>query len=141
MPRQRLRRRLVRRRGRAAAGAGLPLPPGEPQINPGIEALPVDDEIGPRRDWREGGRQALKRWTRDTRAWMSACANTLRPGGHLVIVVGDGLVPGGVVDAGTPTARAGEDAGLTSVASASVLRPDHARDDARWEHVFVFQRP
>lgn len=96
-------------------------------------------ELGARRSWREGEREARRRWARDTAAWTAAAARCLRPGGHLVIVIGDGLTPGGEVDASAPTEAAAKAAGLTAVARASLERPDHARRTLRWEHVFAFR--
>lgn len=97
-------------------------------------------EIGPRRAWRQQGRQARRQWVKDTAAWQKASARALAPGGHLVIVVGDGLTPAGPVDTVAASRDAALAAGLTPVARASLLRPDHARDSARWEHVFAFRK-
>jgi hypothetical protein len=98
-------------------------------------------ELGARRAWREGHKQARRQWVEDTRAWTQAAARTLRPGGFLVVVIGDGLTPAGPIDTSEPTDEAARAAGLRSVARASVERVDHARQTARWEHVFAFQRP
>ena len=98
-------------------------------------------ELGARRDWREGEKDAAKRWRNDTKAWQRAMANNLQSGGRLCIVIGDGLTPGGTIDSRGATEEAARDAGLTSVASASLARPDHARGEVRWEHVFLFEKP
>ncbi len=100
-----------------------------------------DDEIGARRHFREGEAAARKRWSADTRSWTARAAAALNPGGHLVVVIGDGLTPTGVVDTSEPTEDAGRAAGLLSVARASIERMDHARGTSRWEHVFCFRRP
>jgi len=102
----------------------------------GDEAL----ELGPRRDWRAGTRRARARWERDTREWTLAVARALAPGGHLVVVIGDGLTPAGEVDASAPTEEAAKAAELRPVARASLARPDHARKTMRWEHVFAFEK-
>jgi hypothetical protein len=100
------------------------------------------DEIGARRHWhRDGHVSATRRWQEDTEAWTLAAADALVPGGHLVIVVGDGLTAGGSVDALGPSTIAAEQAGLRMLACASLARPDHARGAVRWEHVVACERP
>jgi len=98
-------------------------------------------EIGARRAWREGLRRARDRWRQDTDAWTRNAARALRPGGQLVIVIGDGLLPSGVVDAAQPTQDAALRAGLRLLARASVERPEHAGRTNRREHAFAFFRP
>ncbi len=98
-------------------------------------------EIGARRDWRDGSRGAKKRWVEATTAWTKSAASCLEPGGHLVIVIGDGLMPSGPIDTSAPSEHAARAAGLTSVARASVERVDHARKTTRWEHIFAFRKP
>jgi DNA modification methylase len=98
-------------------------------------------EIGPRRAWRVGGAAARRVWLDDTHAWTSNMGRMLRPGGHLCIVIGDGLTPSGSVDTSGPTEEAAAAAGLTTVARASVGRPDHGRDAVRWEHIFLYKKP
>lgn len=97
-------------------------------------------EIGARRYWRDGAAEARRQWVADTAAWTRQAAEALAPGGHLVVVIGDGLTPTGTVDTSEPTEEAGVAAGLASVARASVERVDHARGTTRWEHCFVFRR-
>lgn len=97
-------------------------------------------EIGARRAWREGGQGALTAWKTDTRTWMRAAGENLAPGGHLVVVIGDGLAPSGPIDTSAATEEAGKAAGLRSVARASLERPDAGRETTRWEHVFAFQK-
>lgn len=101
----------------------------------------VDAEIGARRLWRLGERDAKRQWRADTGAWMGAAAGCLAPGGHLVVVIGDGLTPTGTIDSSEPSEAAAKAAGLRSVARASVERVDHARETVRWEHVLCWQRP
>lgn len=98
------------------------------------------DEIGARRDWRAGAREARRRWVADTMAWTASVARCMAPGAHLAIVIGDGIAPTGTIDTSEPTERAAREAGLAPVARASVDRPDHARGTLRAEHVFVFRK-
>ena len=98
-------------------------------------------EIGARRDWRDGSRGAKKRWSEATNAWTQSAASCLEPGGHLVIVIGDGLMPAGPIDTSAPTEHSARASGLRSVARASIERVDHARKTRRWEHIFAFAKP
>jgi hypothetical protein len=95
-------------------------------------------EIGPRRAWREGVRSAREQWRRDTDAWTKNAARALAPDGRLVVVIGDGLLPSGVIDAAQPTHDAARRAGLRLLARASVERPEHAGKTNRREHAFLF---
>lgn len=97
-------------------------------------------ELGSRRAWRAGERSAVREWREGTDAWMRSAATALAPGGHLVVVIGDGLTPTGAIDTSEPTEQAAKAAGLVSVARASLERPDHARESTRWEHVFAFRK-
>ncbi len=105
----------------------------------GMSARP-DCEIGPRRSFRAGP-SAWTRWESDTRAWMGAVDGRLAPGGAVAIVIGDGLVETGPIDTHGPTLAVARSLGWSSVAGASVFRPDHARDTGRWEHVLMFEKP
>ena len=105
----------------------------------GFEAY-APEEIGSRRQFREGGRRARKQWIDDTTAWTEQAAASLTPGGHLVVVIGDGLTPAGPIDTSAPTEEAAKAAKLAPVARASVERADHARGTTRWEHAFVFRK-
>lgn len=100
-----------------------------------------DAEIGARRQWRGGERDARRRWRADTDAWTHAVAGVMAPGGTLVVVIGDGFTPNGVVDTAAPTDAAARAAGLVPLARASLERPDFARGTTRWEHIFAFRRP
>ncbi len=100
-----------------------------------------EGEIGARRSWRKGEAEARRRWADDTREWTRRATGALVVGGHLVVVVGDGMTPSGVVDAAGPTEDAGRYAGLERVARATVDRVDHARGTSRREHAFVFRKP
>jgi DNA modification methylase len=101
---------------------------------------PGAGEIGARRFWRQGGKEARRAWSDDTHRWTARVAAALRPGGALVVLIGDGLTPSGEVDTSAPTEEAAKAAGLQTWARASVPRPDHARGTVRWEHCFVFGR-
>ena len=95
-------------------------------------------EIGARRSFRAQGRgEALKEWRVDTSAWIQKQASGLNPGGHMAIVVGDGLVGGKLVDALFPTTEAMQKAGIEVIARASADRPDHARNAIRTEHLVL----
>lgn len=95
-------------------------------------------EIGARRSFRAQGRgEALKEWRVDTTAWIHKQASGLNPGGHMAIVVGDGLVGGKLVDALFPTTEAMQAAGIEVIARASADRPDHARNAIRTEHLVL----
>ena len=89
----------------------------------------------------EGRCEAAKSWQRDTEQWSEAAAQALVPGGHLVLVIGDGLVPSGAIDSARPSAEAAERAGLERLASASLERPDHGGRTHRREHVLAFRKP
>ena len=97
-------------------------------------------EIGARRLWRGGLRRAREIWRRDTDLWTRNAAGALAVGGHLIVVIGDGLLPSGVVDAAQPTLDAARRAGLSLVAGASVERPEHAGLTNRREHAFAFRK-
>lgn len=111
--------------------------------------LDVDEgaEIGSRRAWRRDPSLQVERWRADTDAWMRASGRMVQRGGRVIIVIGDGLVdvPGETapqpVDAERATLDAGRRLGWRPVAGASLLRPDHARRSARWEHAIVFDLP
>ncbi len=99
-------------------------------------------EIGPRRAFQElGSREAWRQWQADTHTWTRAVSSRLRPGGHLVVVIGDGLVEEGTVPTWETTRAAAEAAGLRFRASASLARPDPVRRATRWEHALAFTRP
>lgn len=95
-------------------------------------------EIGSRREFRAKGRtDAVKMWIADTQEWINNQAKALKQGGAMVIVVGDGLVAGKLVDALYPTTEAMQAAGLEIFARASADRPDHARNAIRIEHMVM----
>ena len=95
-------------------------------------------EISSRAQWKDGEKDARKKWRQDTAAWIQAAQSNVKPGGHVVVVIGDGLSPSGLIDSGRVCEDAALEAGLTLRARASVERPDYARQTTRWEHVFAF---
>jgi len=97
-------------------------------------------EIGARRDWRDGSRGAKKRWVEATNDWTKSAAACIEPGGFMVVVIGDGLMPSGPIDTSAPSEHAARGAGLKSLARASIERVDHARKTTRWEHIFAFRK-
>lgn len=97
-------------------------------------------EIGSRRAFHEP-REALAAWRRDTAAWMKSAASALNPGGHLAIIIGDGLARGRLVEARQPTCEAAAEAGLLLVAAASIGRRDQGSGLDKWEHALCFTRP
>ncbi len=103
--------------------------------------VPYNAEIGARQDWRQASRRALQQWHQDSAAWMKATSKSLAPGGHMLVVIGDGITPSSYIDTSRPTEESAKAAGLESIARASVEREDHARDTRRWEHAFAFRKP
>ncbi len=80
-------------------------------------------ELGSRREQRALGTEAAaQRFQDDLAAAMGAWRATLAPGGRVLMVIGDGQQPRGVVRALPIVRRAGEAAGLRVVASASQPR-------------------
>lgn len=103
---------------------------------------PRGREIGSRRGFASNDpHDAHARWLDDTARWTRAAASALAPGGHLVVVIGDGRIGPEPIDARAPTIAAGEAAGLRTVATASVGRTEHARGGLRDEHVIVLADP
>jgi hypothetical protein len=95
-------------------------------------------EIGSRRSFRARGRKAaLRLWREDTMRWIARQREGLGIGGRMVIVVGDGLVGGRMVDALSITMEAMRSAGMDIVARVSGDRTDHARNTVRTEHIVM----
>ncbi len=97
-------------------------------------------EIGARRLFRRGAHAARDVWRRDTEMWSERVARALANGGHLVLIVGDGWIPSGVVDAAAPSVDAARRAGLELVAGASLERPDTGGRAQLKEHIFAFRK-
>ena len=95
-------------------------------------------EVGSRRSFRSQGRtNALTEWIADTEMWIGTQASQLNSGGHMLVVVGDGIVGGKLVDALFPTVEAMKNSGMKIVARSSADRPDHARSTIRIEHLVM----
>jgi SAM-dependent methyltransferase len=98
-------------------------------------------EIGSRRLFRKGAQAAREAWRQDTAAWTARAARALASGGTLVVVVGDGWIPSGPVDAAEPSVAAAQAAGLSLLAGASLERPDRGGRALLREHVLAFRKP
>jgi SAM-dependent methyltransferase len=75
----------------------------------------------------EGPGTAARAWAEARQAWLGEMGRVLAPGGHAVLVVGDGVVGDRAEDAATEIARAAPAAGLVPVARASQARPPRDR--------------
>ena len=75
-----------------------------------------------------------KRWRSDRRRWLGEMARVLRPGGSIVLVVGDGVVGSAPEDAAEAVAAEAPHAGLTLVAGAYQSRPPR---DSRLAAIFA----
>lgn len=98
-------------------------------------------EIASRRAFQRDRAAALHAWTADTARWLRAAARALRPGGRLVVVVGDGWARGAPVDAWAPTRLGAEGAGLRFLARATVERWDGGIEVVRPEHAGIWEKP
>ena len=86
-------------------------------------------------------------WQSDQRQFIGEIGRVLRPGGHALLVVGDGVVDGRPEHAPDGIAAAGAPVGLEPIARASQVRPIHDRrlaeifrDQARREHLLLLRR-
>jgi SAM-dependent methyltransferase len=86
-------------------------------------------------------------WRAEQARFMAEVARVLRPGGHALLVVGDGVVDGRAENAPDGIAAAGAAVGLEAVARASQARPLHDRrlaqifaDQPRREHLLLLQK-
>ena len=86
-------------------------------------------------------------WRSEQARFMAEAARVLRPGGHALLVVGDGVVDGRAENAPDGIAAAGAAVGLEAVARASQARPLHDRrlaaifaDQPRREHLLLLQK-
>jgi DNA modification methylase len=89
----------------------------------------------------------VKRWQKDRRRWLGEIGRVLRPGGHAVLVVGDGVVGGVPEDAAESIAADAPKAGLRMLGGAAQARPPRDRrlaeifaGHARREHILILQR-
>ena len=78
---------------------------------------------------------------------MREIGRVLRPGGHALLVVGDGVLDGRAENASDNVAAAGSAAGLEPVARASQARPQHDRrlvmifkEQPRREHLLLLRK-
>lgn len=81
----------------------------------------------------EGMGSAARDWIEDRKRWLSELARVLKPSGHALLVVGDGVVGGAPEDAVEAMADAAPSAGLRAVAWASQARPTR---DRRLQEIF-----
>jgi SAM-dependent methyltransferase len=86
-------------------------------------------------------------WIEGRRRWLKEIGRVLRKGGHLLLVVGDGVVGDRPEDAAEAIAAAAPAAKLEPVARASQARPLHDRrlreifgKEARREHLLLLRR-
>lgn len=98
-----------------------------------------NEEIGSRRAFKQV-KAAYERWLKDTDRWVEACAKALVPGGHLAVVVGEGMQAGKTLRVAKPTLQAAEKAHLKFVTSASVDRHDPATKMKKIEYILVFEK-
>ncbi|HVX96729.1 MAG TPA: DNA methyltransferase [Polyangia bacterium] len=82
-----------------------------------------DTQLGARDTAGEGVSSRI--WREGQRRWLGEIARVLRPGGHALLVVGDGIVDGRVEDAPDGVASIASPQGLEPVARASQGRPIH----------------
>jgi SAM-dependent methyltransferase len=103
-------------------------------------------QLGARRGGGDGGVSA-RTWREAQRLWVGEIARVLRPGGHALLVVGDGIIDGQVEDAPDGVASAAAPLGLEPVARASQGRPVHDQrvkavfgDRPRREHLLLLRK-
>lgn len=98
-------------------------------------------EIGARRHFRRSLERGHSMWLADTRRWLQVARDRLVPGGRLVVMIGDGITRGTLLEARRPSEDAARAAGLSLFAAASIERVDPATQLAKREHALVFERP
>jgi hypothetical protein len=115
----------------------------------GLDAKELEhDEMGPRRRYRElEAGEAARAWTGELRAFLSASARVLVPGGALVMLIADSAVGGEALRADALVAEAAAGTTLTPLARATQRRPHFhgptARafaDAPRGEHALLLTR-
>ncbi|HEY4186078.1 MAG TPA: DNA methyltransferase [Polyangia bacterium] len=86
-------------------------------------------------------------WRASQLQWMREMARILAPGGHALLIVGDGVVGNEPEDAPTTVAELAEQVGLSPVARASQVRATHDRrlreifkGKPRQEHLLLLRR-
>jgi hypothetical protein len=96
-------------------------------------------EIGARRRFRRSVEAGYASWITDTQRWIRSARARLTPEGRLVVLIGDGIARGTLLDARRPTERAAAAVGLKLEAAASIERVDPATRLAKREHALVFR--
>ncbi len=101
-------------------------------------------QIGDRSEGLGAGTQG---WLEDRKRWLAEMARVIKPGGHVLLIVGDGVVGARPEDAVEAMADAAPAAGLQTVAWASQARPTRDRrlqeifgGRTRREHLVLFRR-
>ncbi|MDX2020819.1 MAG: DNA methyltransferase [Deltaproteobacteria bacterium] len=86
-------------------------------------------------------------WEQARKAWLSQIARVLVPGGHAIVVVGDGVVGENAENVQSAIWAVAPEVGLTPLAFASQPRPSHDKrirdifgDVPRREHVLVLRK-
>lgn len=94
-----------------------------------------------------GKLSSAHRWRTDREAWMDEMARVCRPGAHVMLVVGDGVVGGQREDAAIATFQTAAAKGFTPLARASQSRPTRDRrlhaifaGLPRREHILLLRR-
>ena len=101
--------------------------------------MKTESEIGSRHAFKHA-KAAYASWLKDTDKWIAASANALLPGGHLAVVVGEGMQGGKRLRVANPTIQAANRAGLKLLTSASVDRFDPATKIKKVEYILVFEK-
>lgn len=96
-------------------------------------------EIGSRRSFKSS-KDPYKNWLKDTDQWIEANAKTLKAGGKMAIIVGEGMSAGRSLKVAKPTTDAAEKAGLRFISSACVERKDPATNTKKLEYILVFEK-
>ena len=102
--------------------------------------MQTEREIGSRHAFKQA-KAAYASWLKDTDQWIAASAKALVSGGHLAVVVGEGMQNGKRLRVANPTIQAAQKAGLKLVTSASVDRFDPATKIKKVEYILVFEKP
>ncbi len=98
-----------------------------------------NEEIGSRRSFKQV-KAAYDAWLKDTDRWVASCARALVKGGHLAVVVGEGMQGDKTLRVAKPTIQAAEKTGMKLVTSASVDRHDPATKMKKIEYILVFEK-
>ncbi|MFA5623830.1 MAG: hypothetical protein WC966_02075 [Bradymonadales bacterium] len=96
-------------------------------------------EMGSRRIFRDQ-RGAYEKWKKDTNAWMLAAAKSMRSGGKMAVIVGEGISRGRTYKVAAPTKEAAARAKLEFIASGAVERRDPATQAKKIEYILAFRK-